>query len=384
MSLISIKRLSIKHNAQLLFVRCVSFSLCFVLIVNNAIAVEILADKENLRVADLSDQQIKYLSKLKQKQLDQVVTVAVMDNQGQLMGQVWGTVTLQDATLAFTPRFPFEDNRQYFARFQLDGKNVAATTSKRFAFIADDQQPEASVVQVYPSADTLPANLFKFYIYFSHPMSRGEAYQHIRLLDDKNQEVKLPFLELTQELWDSDGKRFTLLFDPGRTKQGIKPNRDMGMPLQEGKQYTLIIDNNWHDGKGLPLRNEFRKTFLVSQQDHQQPDINRWALTLPDSGSRNPVIVKFDEPMDRALLENAIWIETNDGKVISGEIEIIDELIWRFTPALGWRSGDYRLVARSYLEDRAANSLGRLFEVVRTDDNSEIPDTYRLEFSLSN
>jgi len=383
-SLISIKRLSIKHNAQLLFVRCVSFSLCFVLIVNNAIAVEILADKENLRVADLSDQQIKYLSKLKQKQLDQVVTVAVMDNQGQLMGQVWGTVTLQDATLAFTPRFPFEDNRQYFARFQLDGKNVAATTSKRFAFIADDQQPEASVVQVYPSADTLPANLFKFYIYFSHPMSRGEAYQHIRLLDDKNQEVKLPFLELTQELWDSDGKRFTLLFDPGRTKQGIKPNRDMGMPLQEGKQYTLIIDNNWHDGKGLPLRNEFRKTFLVSQQDHQQPDINRWALTLPDSGSRNPVIVKFDEPMDRALLENAIWIETNDGKVISGEIEIIDELIWRFTPALGWRSGDYRLVARSYLEDRAANSLGRLFEVVRTDDNSEIPDTYRLEFSLSN
>ena len=375
---------TIRAGASLFLARFGFLSLFLVFFIAKVQAIEIQTDKESLRVTALSQQQITYLSKLKQKQLDQVVTVAVMDDQGQLMGQVWGTVALYPDGLEFTPRFPFENNRQYFARFQLDGNKNPATIHKSFSFITEDRQPESSVLQVYPSAGSLPANLSKFYIVFSHPMSRGEAYQHIHLIDANQQPVESPFLKFTQELWDPDNKGFTLLFNPARTQKNNKPNDNMSLPLQPGKQFTLVIDSAWRDDKGLPLRNEFRKTFLVDQQDHQQPDINRWALTLPNSGSRNPVIVKFDEPMDRTQLENALWIETDDGKLISGDVDIIDELVWRFTPALGWRSGDYRLVARSHLEDRAANSLGRLFETIGADGNSEMPDTYNLAFSLAN
>ncbi len=41
----------------------------------------------------------------------------------------------------------------------------------------------ASVTEVYPSAAVLPENLLRFYIQFSAPMSRGEAYRRIKLLD---------------------------------------------------------------------------------------------------------------------------------------------------------------------------------------------------------
>ena len=37
------------------------------------------------------------------------------------------------------------------------------------------------------------------------------------------QAVADPFLELDEELWSTDGRRFTLLFDPGRIKRGLKP-----------------------------------------------------------------------------------------------------------------------------------------------------------------
>ena len=58
-------------------------------------------------------------------------------------------------------------------------------------------------------------NALKLYIYFSGAMRRGEAWQHIRLLDARGEAVKLPFLEIDQELWDPANTRLTVLFDPG-------------------------------------------------------------------------------------------------------------------------------------------------------------------------
>ena len=71
-------------------------------------------------------------------------------------------------------------------------------------------------------------------------MSRGEAYRHIRLLDATGKPVAAPFLELDEELWSDDGKRFTLLFDPGRIKRGLKPREELGPVLEAGKSYELV------------------------------------------------------------------------------------------------------------------------------------------------
>ncbi len=91
------------------------------------------------------------------------------------------------------------------------------------------------IEHIYPSTDTLPANTLKLYIYFSAPMRRGEAWQHIRLLDEHGAPVELPFLEIDQELWDTTNTRLTVLFDPGRIKRGLLPLNESGPNIQEGR-----------------------------------------------------------------------------------------------------------------------------------------------------
>jgi hypothetical protein len=56
---------------------------------------------------------------------------------------------------------------------------------------------------------------------------RGEAYEHIKLLDAKGKPLEEVFLELGEELWDPEMKRFTLLFHPGRVKKGLVPREEL-------------------------------------------------------------------------------------------------------------------------------------------------------------
>jgi len=91
------------------------------------------------------------------------------------------------------------------------------------------------VQHVFPSAAALPANQLKFYVQFSAPMSRGEAWKHIRLLNHEGKPVDLPFLELDQELWDPNYQRLTILFDPGRIKRGLLPREEAGPIIEQGK-----------------------------------------------------------------------------------------------------------------------------------------------------
>ena len=44
-------------------------------------------------------------------------------------------------------------------------------------------KPETIVSQVYPTANSLPENLLKFYLHFSAPMSQGKVYSYIHLLN---------------------------------------------------------------------------------------------------------------------------------------------------------------------------------------------------------
>lgn len=328
---------------------------------------------------NLSKNELAYIASLTADDLNRVIVVELIDKNRNDVGKVWGKVGLTDNRLVFAPRFPFDKSQNYVATFNLEDSN---NLKHHFSFATESKSPQTHVSQVYPSGDVLPENLFKFYIHFSRPMSRGQAYQHIKLLDQNNRPVALPFLELSQELWDPSGQRFTLLFDPGRTKKGIKPNRDMGLPLQEGKQFTLVVDQHWQDAEGLNLQKPFRKTFTVIEQDNTQPAIEKWLLNSPKAGSFDQLRFQFEEPLDHAQLKNAIWIENDSGNIIEGKIELKDELVWALTPNQPWRAGQYKLFAKSYLEDRAANSLGRAFELIRGEEDPVIPDQFSRSFSI--
>ncbi len=136
---------------------------------------------------------------------------------------VLGSIEIKEKSLVFEPRFPLQAGIEYQVRVR---ESLQAEWFSQSLIIAKKKQkPSTTVAQVYPTASTLPQNLLKFYIYFSAPMSQGEAYEHIELLGSDGKPVRLPFLEIAEELWDRDGQRLTLLLDPGRVKRGLVPAR---------------------------------------------------------------------------------------------------------------------------------------------------------------
>ncbi|MBW3597948.1 MAG: Ig-like domain-containing protein, partial [Planctomycetes bacterium] len=194
-----------------------------------------------------------------------------------------------------------------------------------------------------------------------------------------------PFLELGEELWNGAGTRFTLFFDPGRIKRGLKPREEMGPVLEEGKPYTLIVSADWPDADGQPLAEDYQKSFHAVAPDDEQPDPKKWRVVAPAAGSRTPLEVRFAEPLDHAMLLRVLNVFNSAGGAVEGEIEVADyETRWRFIPAKPWVRGDYRLVVDTALEDSAGNSIRKPFEVdiTRPFEKNVKPDTVSLPFSV--
>jgi hypothetical protein len=267
-----------------------------------------------------------------------------------------GTYTVEGGALTFRPRWPVAPGLHVRAFFHVPGQAPVEA-----AFDTPRSRPAAAtrVERVYPSSDVLPSNALKLYIYFSGAMRRGEAWQHIRLLDGQGVPVKLPFLEIDQELWDPANTRLTVLFDPGRIKRGLVPLNELGPNLVEGKRYQLIVDHEWLDANGTPLAADFKKQFRVAEAERTPVEPARWRISPPKPGGADALIVDFPRPLDYALLQHAIAVDGVKGKaaVARGEMQ------WRFTPDAPWNPGNYRLTVNATLEDLAGNRVGRAFDV---------------------
>jgi hypothetical protein len=281
---------------------------------------------------------------------------------------VLGSYHIRENVVCFKPRFPLVPGIVYRAVFQ-PARIPERKTKKQDPIVAEISLPKpvkepTLVQQVYPSADRLPENHLRFYIHFSAPMQPGEAYQHLHLLDSSGKVVDHPFLELDEELWDPHGTRLTLLFHPGRIKKGLKPREEFGPILEAGKTYTLMVDSNWTDAEGNPLRQEYRKVFRAVAAQERSPDPKTWTVELPPASSRLPLTVRFPGPLDHALLERMLGVANAQGVKVAGAVAVIDhETGWQFTPVEPWEAGGYRIVIDTRLEDSAGNSLRRPFEV---------------------
>ena len=253
----------------------------------------------------------------------------------------------------FTPRFsiaPGVPLRAVFRPLRLEATFTPPSVSKT---------PSTVVRQVYPSGDLVPANLLKFYVEFSEPMSRGQAWQHLKLLDQAGVQIQLPFLEIDQELWDREGKRLTILFDPGRIKRGVLPREEIGASLEAGKQYTLVVDSGWLDGRGTPLAKGFEKRFRVGPEDRSAIEPSAWEVRVPKAGTQEPLIVEFGETLDSALAARLISVAGVAGTVALDR----NESVWRFVPEQPWTADDHKITIETTLEDLAGNRVGRAFDV---------------------
>jgi hypothetical protein len=280
---------------------------------------------------------------------------------------VLGSYRIEKDVLRFEPRFPLVPGVRYRVVFnpaELPGGAKAKPHEVVLSLPRPERKPTAVVKAVYPSADRLPENHLRFYLHFSAPMSQGNAFRHIKLLDAKGKALPFPFLELDLELWDPSGTRFTLFLDPGRVKRELKPREEGGPVLEEGKRYTLLIERTWKDGEGTPLKEAFRKSFTVGAPDDAQPNPKKWKLKAPAADTRTPLRVTFPGPLDHGLLQRLVWVVGPDGKKVAGKVEVTQrETVWSFAPDLAWGAGDYQLVVDTRLEDPCGNSIARPFEV---------------------
>jgi len=309
---------------------------------------------------------------------------------------VLGSYEIAGTTLRFRPRFVLTPGVRLLAVYRpaalgrllgepVRGAGSGAEIEGSFSIPRPAVMPTTIVESVYPSRRHLPENLLKFYLYFSAPMRRGDAYRSVRLENQAGGTVDLPFLELEEELWDASGRRFTLFFDPGRIKRGLRPREEAGPAIEEGKSYTLVIESTWKDAAGNPLKQTFRKRFSVGPPDDMQPRPEKWSIRHPRSGSRLPLVVEFPEPMDHAMLQRVISILDPNGTRVRGSISVdSEETRWIFTPEKAWEAGTHYLSIDSTLEDLAGNSIARPFEVdvFRPVERRVVPEFVRVPFRV--
>jgi hypothetical protein len=310
------------------------------------------------------------------------LVVRVVNTDSTAGGQaVAGKIHTDRGFLRFTPQFAFRPGMSYEAVYSPAGGGKP----RALAFSVPEPPPAAPtrVVAIYPSSDVLPDNHLRFYLHFSAPMSFGEAYTHVKLLEADGKEVKRAFLEIGEELWDGTGTRLTLLFDPGRVKKGLSPREQFGPVLMEGKGYRLVIDKAWRDANNKPLAGSFEKGFRAGPAVESAVDAKKWHITAPKASSQDALVIRFDRPLDRALLQRMISVRGPGNKPLAGEIAVFDnEQRWEFRPDAPWQVGQHALVVDTALEDCAGNNLARPFEVDVFDrvDKTSAPELMRIGF----
>ncbi len=302
---------------------------------------------------------------------------------------VLGRWRVAGTILRFAPRFPFRSGLGYRARFdgaafdRLTGAAAGTTADLELYFepAAEVSAVATRVEAVYPSADILPENLLRLYVWFSAPMRRRWIPDGIKLIDSSSGDVvELPFVEVPDGLWDPLARRLTLFFHPGRVKRGVGPRLALGPPLREGRRYRLEIDTTLRDAHGRALAAGHVKSFAVGPPDRRSPRSATWRLAVPKT-QRDPLVVDFPEPLDHGLLLRLLEVEDAAGGRLAGEVVIsLGETRWSFHPAAPWQPGSYRLRVAPTLEDPAGNTPERLFEeATRSDSDPRPPERARVD-----
>ncbi|MDW3194289.1 MAG: hypothetical protein R8G66_18080 [Cytophagales bacterium] len=275
---------------------------------------------------------------------------------------IQGLYKVEDDYLVFSPYYPFERGMAYVARIKYSDTD----NSYRYqSFQVGKKQSidEAKVVSIFPSANELPENLFRFYVYFNTPMKKGQALKHIKLVDAAGNIDNHAFMEFKQELWSADGKRLTLLFDPGRIKRGVSTNRALGPVLHEGNNYQLTISDAWQDVHGQALSIETTKEFVVGPANREHIVIKDLVIQKPAANSDDGLRILFDRLMDHALVQSMIGIADENNQRIPGHWETSEEeKIVQFIPKEPWKKGTYRIMIDSRMEDVAGNNVNNLLD----------------------
>jgi hypothetical protein len=223
---------------------------------------------------------------------------------------------------------------------------VALITSLTLASTAIAPQ----AVAVSPAARSVPANILRLYVTFDHPARGIVATHDVHLLDADGRVIDGAFMDFGQDLWSPDGRRLTVLFDPGRVKRDVEGKGDSAAPLQAGSSYTVEVgDKRFHYQVTPALRTP------VNPQS--------WHLTVPKAGSREALGVAFDREMDGALVRDQLEVVNDRGRYQPGQVKVsANGQAWCWRPTHAWSPGAYQLVIGGNLEDVSGNRAGEALD----------------------
>jgi len=321
-----------------------------------------------IEVRGLSGSELRSLDKANwdnQATWESLLHVSIGDNQPVAVA---GRHVVTATTLEFVPSFPFDPGRTYTVRFdpaQLPTPRNETVVTAHVRLPVPNRGPATEVTAIFPSGDVWPENMLRFYVHFSAPMSRTQGVKFIQLVDSAGKEIPDAILAAYADLWNDDGTRLTVFFDPGRVKRGVGPNVAMGRAMVQGKRYAIRIDPAWPDGYGQPLASGFRREFTAGAAAYDAIDLKDWRISIPKAGSTDPLQVRFPAPLDHALLDRAIGVRKPGIQILAGRTATVDhEKSWTFTPATPWVADTYELAVLTLLEDPAGNKVGQPFEVL--------------------
>lgn len=224
---------------------------------------------------------------------------------------------------------------------------VALGVAVAAAHAASGAAPLPRLTRVLPSSAQVPANLLRISIEFAVPVA-GPVLPRLGLLHADASPIAQPFLQ--QELWSPDGKVLTVMLHPGRVKTGLDAHERLGPILRAGEAVTLALD-----GRAI-------RQWTVVPDDRDGPVASAWKLSTVHAGSRQPLVVALDGPLDGRSADY-VAVADGRGRRVAGQARLTEgESRWTFTPGAPWRAADYRLVVRGTLEDPSGNRLGSRFE----------------------
>ena len=219
------------------------------------------------------------------------------------------------------------------------------------------QEDKPIIVTVYPTTDSIPVNILRFYIQFSAPMQEMDILSHIKLRNKEGKNITGVFFENQYELWNEDRTKVTLIVDPGRVKLGLLANNKMGRAFDVGKKYTLTIDSLLLDFNDQQLKENFTKTFIAVQEDTLPPDTKLWQLTVPKVNTQDVITIDFKDKIDHISAQT-------------------------LKPVKNWKKGSYQILVHPSLEDIAANSVNQVFDHNPLDFNQKNKDNLTLNFII--
>ncbi|AXT20009.1 hypothetical protein D7030_02485 [Flavobacteriaceae bacterium AU392] len=285
---------------------------------------------------------------------------------------VLGSYSANGNNYTFEPIIAFSSGKTYIL-IENDNQKSSFTINNNSNVIA----PE--LVAIYPSTNTVPENLLKMYFQFSKPMQEVDsALDFIKITNNTTGEEVDVFLELTTELWNKEHTRLTLWLDPGRIKTDLIPNKEKGLPILKGNEYTLTIDSNWSDAEGNTLGKPYQKTFSVIERDAKKPRLEDWELLV----NLDVLTVHFNEPLDGVLASKSFQVKNINNEIVAGNFELINkEQTLKFQPEHPFALGEYTLIVESKLEDLAGNNMNHPFDNDLTIAENQNPtETKSLQF----